>query len=370
METDSGQRAMLRRRDGAKERCKRRLRAEARIRLQLCRDAARIASHRGGDGCRRAHTDACTQTAPVDEPPVIKHVTPAPAVLHVAPVPVIEYVLPAPVIEYIAPAPAVTYVVPSQQLPPVYTTTTVTTDDNLDMTGLVCPQFSSTAVEPFAPHVVDSLHLLEEFTEPVYNQVHQEQIAAGETTENIAEIPVVQEQVIVQEIPDVVNSLPPVEELTEPVFNQVHHEQIVAGEMMQNTIGNSAVQEQAIIQEIPPDVEQMQEQIVETIDNEPSSTSTSSSSTSTIRDVIAVMLNSFHNMEKEVERAAMLTKRMMETPLPQPPMVEPPLPEPPVVEPDRTLAKRRRRRRYTPLPRIMENAVYLAPNAWPPIRHT
>ena len=65
------------------------------------------------------------------------------------------------------------------------------------------------------------------------NQVHQGQIAAGETTENIAEIPVVQEQVIVQEIAEVVDSLRPVEEFTEPVYNQVHHEQIVAGEMTQ-----------------------------------------------------------------------------------------------------------------------------------------
>ena len=36
----------------------------------------------------------------------------------------------------------------------------------------------------------------------VYNQVNQEQIAAGVTTENIAKIPVVQEQVTVQEIPE------------------------------------------------------------------------------------------------------------------------------------------------------------------------
>ena len=45
----------------------------------------------------------------------------------------------------------------------------------------------------------------------------------------------------------------------------------------------------------------------------------------------------------------MLTKRMMETPLPEPPMVEP----------DRTSAKRRRRTRYTPLPGNMENATHL-----------
>ena len=91
------------RREGAKGRRDRRLRAEARIRLQLCRDAVRIASHRGGDGCRRAHIEASSQTAPVDEPPVTEYVTPAAAVPHVAPVPVIEYVSPAPVIEYVAP---------------------------------------------------------------------------------------------------------------------------------------------------------------------------------------------------------------------------------------------------------------------------
>ena len=68
------------------------------------------------------------------------------------------------------------------------------------MISLVYPQFSSTAVEPYAPRVIDSLLPLEEFTALVYHQVHQELFAASETTENIEEIPVVQEQVIVQEI--------------------------------------------------------------------------------------------------------------------------------------------------------------------------
>ena len=40
------------------------------------------------------------------------------------------------------------------------------------------------------------------------------------------------------------------------------------------------------------------------------------------------------SIEKASERASMLTKRMMETPLPEPPMVEPPLVEPPMVESD------------------------------------
>ena len=96
----------------------------------------------------------------------------------------VDWDVPATVIEYMSPAPAVSLSVPNQQ-------TTVTDD-------------------------------LEEFTEPVYDQVHQEQFAAGEMTENIVEIPVVQEQVIVQAIPEVVVSLPPVEEFTGPGFNQVH----------------------------------------------------------------------------------------------------------------------------------------------------
>ena len=62
----------------------------------------------------------------------------------------------APVTEYVAPA----------QVPPVYSTTTVTTD-------LVHPQFSSTAVVPSAPCVVGSLPPVEEFTGPVYDQVLQ-----------------------------------------------------------------------------------------------------------------------------------------------------------------------------------------------------
>ena len=71
--------------------------------------------------------------------PVIEFVVPALAITYAAPVPVIEYVSPAPVIEYIAPAPAVTYAAPSRQLPLAYTTTTVTTGVNIDITGLVNP---------------------------------------------------------------------------------------------------------------------------------------------------------------------------------------------------------------------------------------
>ena len=51
--------------------------------------------------------------------------------------------------------------------------------------------------------VTGSLPRLDESDAVVYHQVRQEQIAAGETTQNIVDIPTVQEQVIVQGIPEV-----------------------------------------------------------------------------------------------------------------------------------------------------------------------
>ena len=132
--------------------------------------------------------------------------------------------------EYVAPA----------LVPPVYFTTTVTT-------GLVCPQFSSTAVGSYAPCVVGSLPPVEEFTEPVYDQVLQEHIAASELTENLAEIPVVHEQVIVQEIPDVTGPRPPFEEFSAPVYHQVHQELFAASETTENIMEIPVVQEQVIV---------------------------------------------------------------------------------------------------------------------------
>ena len=64
------------------------------------------------------------------------------------------------------------------------------------------------------PRVFGSLPRCEVFAAPVFDQVHQVQFAAGETTENMVEFPVVQEQVLVQAIPRFVGSLPPVEEFT------------------------------------------------------------------------------------------------------------------------------------------------------------
>ena len=101
----------------------------------------------------------------------------------------------------------------------------------VDITRLVNPQFSNTAMEASAPQVVGSLPPFEEFDAPVYNRILQEQIVAGEMTQHRVENPSVQEQVIIQEIPQVsigeriqerilasapqvVVSLPPFEEFT------------------------------------------------------------------------------------------------------------------------------------------------------------
>ena len=93
---------------------------------------------------------------------------------------------------------------------------------------------SSTAQS--APRVVGSLPPAEEFSLPVFYQVHQEQSAAGDITENIVDSPVVQEQVVVQAIPRVVGSLPPCEVFAAPVFDQVHQEPRAAGEITENIV--------------------------------------------------------------------------------------------------------------------------------------
>ena len=130
----------------------------------------------------------------------------------------------APVTEYVAPALAV----PSQQLRPA----TFATGVNLDVTGMVHPQFSSTAVEGSASQVVGSLSLGEVFAAPVFNQVHQEQLAGGEAFSRVA------------------HSLLP-EEFTEPVYSPVHQEQFSADDTTENIANFPVVQEQVLVQAIP-----------------------------------------------------------------------------------------------------------------------
>ena len=178
-----------------------------------------------------APAPAVTYAAPA---PVIDYVALAPSVTYAAPAPVFEYVAPAPVLEYIAPAPAVSFVAPRQQLRPAYTADT--TGVNLDA-----------ALEGSASQVVGSLPHGEVFAAPVFNQVHQEQLAGGEIPENLVEIPVVQKQVIVQASPHVVGSLPPVAEFTSPMSNPVHQEQFSAGDTAEDFAIFPVVQEQVLV---------------------------------------------------------------------------------------------------------------------------
>ena len=129
-----------------------------------------------------APAPAVTYAAPA---PVIDYVAPAPSVTYAAPASVFEYVAPAPVLEFIAPTPAVSFVAPSQQLRPAYTAAAVSTGVNLDAEFVG----SASQVDGSLPHG-------EVFAEPVFHQVHQEQLAGGEIPENLVEIPVVQKQVI------------------------------------------------------------------------------------------------------------------------------------------------------------------------------
>ena len=98
------------------------------------------------------------------------------------------------------------------------------TRKKVDITGLVNPQFSFTGVEVSTPQAVGSPPPFEEFDAPVYSQIHQEQIVAGETYQNTLENPVVQEQVVVQEIPQapqVVDSSPLLGDVAARECNQV-----------------------------------------------------------------------------------------------------------------------------------------------------
>ena len=107
----------------------------------------------------------------------------------------------------------------------------------------------------------------------------------------------------------------------------------------------------------------------------PSSTSTSSDRLDELTNMLdssieqhSLLASVNESIDKETERVAMLAERMMEPPLSEPPMMEPPMMELPFMASEQASATCRRRTRYTPLPRIMENAVYLAPSACSPTR--
>ena len=171
----------------ARRRRERRLQAFHRHEQVSIRMVVAAMSHHSWDNSKSGasapavtYADACTQT-----------VAPAPGV------PVAESTTLAPVNEYIAPA-------------------------------LMSPQSSGTAVEVSAPQAVVSVPPSEVFTEPVYNQIHQEQLVTGEMTLSIVEHPAVQEQATFQEIPRYVAPAPVIENIAPApaVTSDAHSQQL------------------------------------------------------------------------------------------------------------------------------------------------
>ena len=66
-------------------------------------------------------------------------------------------------------------------------------------------------------------------------------------------------------------------------------------------------------------------------------------------------------IEKETWKIAMFTQRCAEEPF-QPSLTSP-------TDSEQAPLKRRRGTRYTPLPRVFEDTIFQAPDAWPLIRH-
>ena len=189
------------------------------------------------------------------------------------------------------------------------------------MTGLVYPQFSSTAVELSAPHAVG--------TEPVYNQVYQEQIDAGETTENIAEIPAVQK------------TGDRSRQFRASGFSSGHTNKLWTSLLMRSVIRRTIKASSTSTTQID-------------IPNS-SSTSTTTDRLDELASMLDSCLTPLASLNEELEGLERLTK-------PEPPML--------VVSSSATSsAKRRRRTRFSAVPGIMDHTVYLAPSVWPPIRH-
>ena len=79
----------------------------------------------------------------------------------------------------------------------------------------------------------------------VENPAVQEQVIVQEIPQ-VSIVERIQEQ-IVSSAPQVVGSFSPLEEFAAPVYNQIHQEQIVTGMTTQHRVGNPAAQEQVTV---------------------------------------------------------------------------------------------------------------------------
>ena len=138
----------------------------------------------------------CAATATLS--PAIEYVAPTP-VFDAAPAPVTYHVTPAPADSYATPATVNTYVASATVIAQIASPSAAT--------SFVSPQFTSFAVEASASQVVGSFPSEDETASPVYNQVHQEQIAAEQesverveqhTVEQLVHVPIpqIQEQLV------------------------------------------------------------------------------------------------------------------------------------------------------------------------------
>ena len=138
--------------------------------------------------------------SPMQPAPAADYVVPAPDDTYAAPAPVITpadaCATPAAMIQYVEPAPVIELncVSPFQQLPPVHTMATDTTNVGLGIAGLANLQRSITAVEVSASQVDGSRPVLVEATVPIYNQDHQEQLVASEQITHVP-VPQIQDRV-------------------------------------------------------------------------------------------------------------------------------------------------------------------------------
>ena len=270
---------------------------------------------------------------------------------------------PSPVIEYMTPGHDVSYAA----LAPVIEHSSVASVSrvNCETHGLVNPQF-------FTARQV----ILQEIPEVQFIERTQEQIEV-----QIGDIPVPQQQLIAEVTTLNTSSAStssgsprqqssPANTMAAVTTSVKHDNTVLVDSRCSSSLDEFAALVYNRVRQKLFDAEETTQSTVEI----PSSSSASTSSDRRL-DEFANMLDScielltpvtaqIESTEKETERAAMLTKRMMETPLPEPPMMM----EPTLMESERASSKRRRRTRYTPLPRIMENEVYLAPSTWPPAR--
>ena len=283
------------------------------------------------DFAASAPDDACDEQVSVTE-----YVAPAPDVTYTAPAPVIEYVpddahaTPASLIQHIVLAPEDTYAVPAPLIEHV--SVAPVSQVNRDTRGLVNPQFSTARVE-VTQQEIPEVQVIERAREHIAfaGQIDQEQI--------VAPIPQFQEQFVesVQKTPQ--GRLP--ERFEEPIENTPIEDILPAVPVIEHvTSAPDAVHAASHLWlvKLAPALE--------------SSSSSAAHAAATRNDDIDEKLTSIINVEifSQFECGSSSSTAAHAAPVQAP-------------------SKRRRRTQFAPLPGALQDTVFLAPDAWPPVRH-